>query len=58
MNHHDELNERIIESALKEGLITVKEAREMGMVFLHKYNFNRVQSTNTSTNSISHAHRL
>lgn len=58
MRQIEELNEHEIQNALKEGLITVKEAREMLMVYIQKSNIIAMQSASMSTPTISNTHRL
>lgn len=45
MKNIEQLDEAIIEQALKEGLITVEEARVMSVVYLNKYSFSPIHSS-------------
>ena len=44
MKTNIKLNETTIQHALKEGLITAREAREMLMLYLRKSNFTPIKS--------------
>ena len=54
----EKLNEHEIQNALKEGLITAKEAREMLMVYIQKSNFIPIQSVSIPTQTISNTYSL
>lgn len=58
MKKNDELNEVTIQYALKEGLITAREARVMLMVYLKKSNFNPIPSQVISNQTFLNTHRL
>jgi len=57
MRHIEDLNEQTIKNALKEGLITAKEAREMLVVYIQKSKLHLIQSTTAPTHTISSPHR-
>ena len=58
MKKNVQLDELTIHHALKEGLITEKEARGMLMVYLKKSNFNPIYSNVISTQVFSNPHRI
>ncbi len=56
MNKSQELNESMIKSALKDGLITAKEARQMLMVYIKRSDFSPSQSKFTNSHDIRKTH--
>lgn len=56
MKNIEQLDEAIIEEALKECLITIEEARVMSEVYLNKYSFSPIQSTAPHPKSSSRPH--
>ena len=58
MKTNIKLNETTIQHALKEGLITAREAREMLMLYLRKSNFSPIKSQIIPNQAYLNAHHL